>query len=303
MKISEIFDRPIAYHRYFVSLAGVTGAVFISQAIYWEKRVPDSRDGWFYKTREEWEEETGLSRREQETARKRLKELGFIEEILKGNPAQLWYRVNFDAVQASWADSAKQVGTIPPNKLGGNSPTIYTETTTENTAEASHPIVIEETNTDFQEHLIKRAKNAVKQETKKKYGGHIPNWVDLDNEVVKKRVSLTQEFESQTAVVNYPTLESVTEEVLVQVAKDKRIHLEDCKTVWEMVQQKVRGSGSGKWRDMAEMLKTYIDYQIQDEKIEKILTYEERIWKEYGMKIDPNAEAEEFIDFRKEKKV
>lgn len=81
MRFLKLLDRPIAFHRCFVDLAGsVTAALVLSQAIYWQKRILEDRDGWWYKTRSEWMEETGLSRRQQETARKCLKQLGVLVE-------------------------------------------------------------------------------------------------------------------------------------------------------------------------------------------------------------------------------
>ncbi|MCI0653670.1 MAG: hypothetical protein L0Y39_04230 [Methylococcaceae bacterium] len=91
----RLFDRPIAFHRCFVDLTGsVTAALFLSQAVYWQKRVPDEPEGWWHKTREEWAEETGLSRREQESARQILKQLRVLEEKRAGVPARLLYRVD-----------------------------------------------------------------------------------------------------------------------------------------------------------------------------------------------------------------
>lgn len=98
MLISRFLDKPIAYHRVFVCLgSGVTGAVMLSQAIYWSSRT-GGNEGWFYKTQTEWEGETGLTRYEQEGARKKLKKLGVIEEIKKGVPCKTWYRVNFSVL-------------------------------------------------------------------------------------------------------------------------------------------------------------------------------------------------------------
>jgi hypothetical protein len=94
-QLGQILDRPIAYHRAFVSLrVGVTGAVLLSQAIYWSQRTKD-KDGWFFKTQVDWEDETGLTRREQEGARKKLRSAGVLEEKRKGVPARLFYRVDF----------------------------------------------------------------------------------------------------------------------------------------------------------------------------------------------------------------
>jgi hypothetical protein len=116
-----IHDRPIAFHRAYVTITGsVTAALFLSQAAYWARRTKDA-DGWFHKTRDEWEAETGLTRREQETARQRLRQLGIIEEHLRDTPARLFYRVNSDRLD-ELVDAADS-----PNKPGGNVPTSRAE--------------------------------------------------------------------------------------------------------------------------------------------------------------------------------
>ena len=90
----HLLDRPIAFHRCFVTLAGsITAALMLSQAIYWQKRTKD-HDGWWYKTRDEWTAETGMKRKEQEGARRKLRKLGLLHEQRRGVPAQLWYRVD-----------------------------------------------------------------------------------------------------------------------------------------------------------------------------------------------------------------
>jgi hypothetical protein len=123
--LMEVLRRPIAYHVVFAEVSGgVTSGVFLSQLFYWADRGKDP-DGWIYKTQDEWQEETGLSRREQETARKRLKRRGILEEKLAGMPARLHYRINLDHLielvyaQSSLAESANQVCTNPPIKNGG----------------------------------------------------------------------------------------------------------------------------------------------------------------------------------------
>ena len=51
----------ITFHRVFVDITGsINAALMLSNAIYWTNRLPPERDGWFYKTKEEWEQETGL---------------------------------------------------------------------------------------------------------------------------------------------------------------------------------------------------------------------------------------------------
>ncbi|HFQ4959224.1 TPA: hypothetical protein ACGUPM_002677 [Vibrio vulnificus] len=114
----EYLDRPVAFHRAFVKLGvGVTGALMLSQALYWQNRTNSS--GWFYKTQQEWEEETGLTRRELDTARKRLRDLGILLEKKQGVPCRVFYQISEPNLigaleQTSLAESAKQCCTNPP---------------------------------------------------------------------------------------------------------------------------------------------------------------------------------------------
>lgn len=96
--LTELGQRPIAFQRSYVRVGGsINAALMLSQAMHWARTdVAIRRGGWFYKTSREWEAETGLTRREQETARKKLKERGLLEEELRGIPAKLYYRVNLD---------------------------------------------------------------------------------------------------------------------------------------------------------------------------------------------------------------
>jgi hypothetical protein len=98
MQLVDALDRPIAFHRCFVTITGsITAALMLSQAVYWSKRSKDP-EGWFYKTAEEWMEETGMTRSEQEDSRRRLIAYGFVSEVRKGMPAKLHYRVNAEAI-------------------------------------------------------------------------------------------------------------------------------------------------------------------------------------------------------------
>ena len=91
-----LLGQPIAFHRRLVELThSVKPAVMLSQMIYWTLHGRDvaSRDGWFYKTKVQWEWETGLSVREQDTARDVLRTLGLVHEQRLGVPATLHFRV------------------------------------------------------------------------------------------------------------------------------------------------------------------------------------------------------------------
>lgn len=140
-ELFDLLDRPIAFHRPFVTLAGsVNAALLLSQAIYWSKRTKDP-EGWFYKSARDWEEETGLTRREQETARKSLKALGFWLEDLRGVPATMYFRIDSDRLYLSFDKNAKLDSLVPSNQLTPNRQTSITENTTETTT--GNPLLVE----------------------------------------------------------------------------------------------------------------------------------------------------------------
>lgn len=105
MSIIDLMARPVAFHRAFVDLGvGIAGALMLSQCMYWTKRVTTA-DGWFYKSQQDWEEETGMNRREQERARKALRSIGVLEEKRRGVPARMYFRVNREALEKALAGS------------------------------------------------------------------------------------------------------------------------------------------------------------------------------------------------------
>lgn len=109
----EVFDLPVSFHRCLVPIAGgVTAALMLSQVIWTTQEIDPGADGWFCKSREQWTEETGLSRWEQATARRALRYAGFIEERRIGMPSKLWFRLRPERV---WR--ALQVQTAARGKL------------------------------------------------------------------------------------------------------------------------------------------------------------------------------------------
>ena len=95
----EVFDIPVSFHRCLVPVTGgITSALMLSQAIWTTHALEPAAEGWFLRSQEEWTEETGLSRWEQETARRALRRAGLLEERRFGMPARLWFRVRAEAV-------------------------------------------------------------------------------------------------------------------------------------------------------------------------------------------------------------
>lgn len=136
-------DRPIAYHPDIARIAGsVKAGIFLSQLLYWSDKGKRG-DGYIWKTQEEWEAETALTRYEQEGARRELKKHGLIDEKLQGIPAKLYYKVNTDLLlqmldahysHTSMGKTNILEVDISPNSEGENSQTI-TEITAKTTTE------------------------------------------------------------------------------------------------------------------------------------------------------------------------
>ena len=90
-------SRPIAFGLFLARMTGnPKAAIVLSQLAHWTRTGRDvaQTNGWIFKTQQQWWLETGLSRAELDTARRRLRNLGFVEETLAGRPATLWYRMN-----------------------------------------------------------------------------------------------------------------------------------------------------------------------------------------------------------------
>lgn len=89
-------DRPIAYHPTLArALNGVIEAVFVSQLLYWYDKGK-LEDNWIWKTQAEWTTETGLTRSNQETARRNLIKLGILKEKRKGVPGKMHFQLDLD---------------------------------------------------------------------------------------------------------------------------------------------------------------------------------------------------------------
>jgi len=129
-------DRPIAYHPILAKVLGsVTAALFVSQIGYWSDKGA-SKDGWIWKTQDEMTDETGLSRYEQETARRIAREKGVLTEQRKGVPARLFYKIDWDALTVL-IDEYQQSSMRETPNLEGGKPTNYSEITTETITETS----------------------------------------------------------------------------------------------------------------------------------------------------------------------
>ncbi len=134
--LRDLLDRPVGFHRVLAAIGGsATAGLFLSQAFYWSRRTAD-REGWFWKTQQEWQDETALTRREQETARAKLRAAGVLEEKHAGVPAKLYFRIDMARLMAllrgvaSKDGGKRHPGSEAPDQDGGNRHTGKAESAT-----------------------------------------------------------------------------------------------------------------------------------------------------------------------------
>lgn len=116
---------PIAYYPSLVKVVGgVLPCLFLCQMYYWQGKQKDP-DGWIFKSQAEIQEETGMGRREQESARKDLKARGLIQERFAGCPRRLEYLLIDDALEARWQECLQgippAIAEVPPAWKRGKS--------------------------------------------------------------------------------------------------------------------------------------------------------------------------------------
>ena len=93
-KLRERAGSVVAYYPKIArAIKSVKACIFLCQLLYWQGK--GKKGDWIYKSRKDMLEETGLSRIEQENARKALKKLGIIKEKLEGVPPTVHYKINF----------------------------------------------------------------------------------------------------------------------------------------------------------------------------------------------------------------
>ena len=107
LRLSDLLGKHISYYPELArAVGGIKPSLLLSQLVYWTGRQKDP-DGWIYKTHEEFEQELAMTRREQDSARETLLSQKLIDCELRGWPAKIHYRVNFESVN-SLAESANQ---------------------------------------------------------------------------------------------------------------------------------------------------------------------------------------------------
>jgi len=93
-------ERPVAFYPQLArALGSIEAALFFQQCYYWKDKTK-RKDGFFYKTIKEFEEETTINRYRQDKVRKHLIKIGAIEtKLIKANGAPTThYRINVEKV-------------------------------------------------------------------------------------------------------------------------------------------------------------------------------------------------------------
>ena len=106
----ELFGQaPIVFNRIYVDIAGsVTAALWLAYAVYHVCERESAPGNWFRKSQHDWLRETGLSRREQECARKQLRILGVLEEQRHPN-TPLAYRIMLSQLYALMESHSQKI--------------------------------------------------------------------------------------------------------------------------------------------------------------------------------------------------
>jgi hypothetical protein len=93
--------RPIAFNPGLAKITGSANAgLLLSQLLYWYKKGRNPE--WFYKTVDELEEETTLTKRQQRTAIKKCKKLGLIDFKRMGIPAKRHFKIFPERIIDLW---------------------------------------------------------------------------------------------------------------------------------------------------------------------------------------------------------
>jgi hypothetical protein len=103
--LTELLGPARAFHRGLVDIAGgVHGGLLLSRALHLTRaRLRTDQEGWIPGSVPHWHHELGLSRREQEAARRTLAAAGLWEERVSGTPPRLRVRVRLEGLPARLA--------------------------------------------------------------------------------------------------------------------------------------------------------------------------------------------------------
>src|ERR1035437_860559 len=103
----DIFEEPIVIQRNFLRLTGnLNTAMLLSWIVTLSQDQEYESDGWLRLTQATWQQDTGLSRFELESARAALRKRELIEERRKGLPAKTEIRLDVNRLTQALREQA-----------------------------------------------------------------------------------------------------------------------------------------------------------------------------------------------------
>ena len=155
-------ERHITVPRVYLEMLGdFNTAAFLNQLIFWSDKTK-RKDGYFYKTYTEWNEELLLSEYQVRRSAKILKEKGFIDTKLKkanGSPT-LHYKVNMDKLSESILNKLKNRN---QTNLGNDSEVSLVSLTVDDTLDDNSRESTSRSKLKFETHHLKLAELLYKQ--------------------------------------------------------------------------------------------------------------------------------------------
>lgn len=151
-------QKPVAFNAGLAaSLGSIEAAIIFGQLLFWEGH--GRKKGWIYKTIEEMEFETGITRHKQDTAIRKLKSLELVEVKIMGIPGKRHFKLNkllIDKWLSSLPNFDKAYSEIRSSSSGTNQ-----QTNTEITQRKPNS-----TNKHYKEFVINKKKLAAKKTMK-----------------------------------------------------------------------------------------------------------------------------------------
>ena len=152
LKECEEHMRLVSIPTAFVELTGdVSSACLLSQLLYWTGRTTNA-EGWVYKSHAEWKHELGMGRCVVDRARKRLSELGVLQQTCRmvNGRRTMHFRIDLAALRtAILSRTGRQESRVPESRIAADrcaenqqaglsaSSTPTTEITAETTAQTT----------------------------------------------------------------------------------------------------------------------------------------------------------------------
>lgn len=111
----------IITNKILIKAVGTDAAILLgelcSEYNYWENRSELSDGEWFYSTRENIEENTGLTEHKQRMALNKLIELKLVETKKKGIPCKIYYKLNENEIIECYSNIQKKSMKVPKNPV------------------------------------------------------------------------------------------------------------------------------------------------------------------------------------------